>query len=81
MNVQAIEEPAKFMEGFKEKDAYRVWCHSQFTPELEKHLKALESVEIYDACAVVRDVIKCKKEAAELSRSNRTIIYPGDIRG
>lgn len=75
MNKDAIDNVLEFMKKFNDSGSYRVWCHTQTSWDLKKHLKALEVEEIYDACAIARDVIKAK-DGAYLLSTRPQIIYP-----
>lgn len=56
-----IHNPIENRKRFKTKASYYNWCFEQSNEELNIHLRVFLQEEHYEDCAIIRDVLKLKK--------------------
>ena len=60
MQLEAIKEPAFFINQFKDKAEFREWLIEGSIEDLECTLKAFEKAELYEYCAMIKEMITNK---------------------
>ena len=60
MQLEAIKEPTFFINQFKDKAEFREWLMEGSRKDLECTLKAFENAELYEYCAMIKEMLTNK---------------------
>lgn len=61
-NYEQIMQPDKLVKSFKTMAEFKNWCQGGEVIDLEEAIKVFEAYELYEYCAIMKEVIteKCK---------------------